>query len=37
LALAEVEYNTYVRFVAPLLGILLVITMAFVGAVAVVS
>lgn len=31
LALAKVDYNKYLRFLAPLLGILLVLTIAFVG------
>lgn len=31
LALAKVHYNRYLRFLAPLLGILLVVTVAFVG------
>lgn len=31
LALAKVEYNRYLRFIAPLLGILFVLTLVFVG------
>jgi uncharacterized ion transporter superfamily protein YfcC len=37
LAVAKVEYNRYVRFIAPLLGILLVAVAAFVGFAAVLS
>jgi uncharacterized ion transporter superfamily protein YfcC len=37
LALAKVDYNRYLRFLAPLLGILLVLTLAFVGVGAAVS
>jgi uncharacterized ion transporter superfamily protein YfcC len=37
LALAKVDYNRYLRFLAPLLGILLVLTLVFVGVGAAVS
>jgi uncharacterized ion transporter superfamily protein YfcC len=37
LALAQVGYNSYVRFLAPILGIMFVLICAFVGVASVVS